>query len=377
MDDFKFAAIDITNQKVLIGHADPQRGWVTDTAVSATLAANTDYTLSIILRGTSVSVSLNGALMTSTSFNAVVVDGAFGVFGRTTASTFDTFRARSDSASFVAAPPRVFVSDTTVTEGDGGTSSVIVTLTLSAPVATATSVSFTTANGTAIAGTDYTATSGIVTFAANTQSATITIPLVADFVYESDELFKVLLSNPTGLVFGDNAALITVLNDDPVPALVTIAASDAGGSETAPDSIVFVITRTTVLTSAITINLSWSGTATLTSDYSVSATGGTLAANAQSITLAAGVTTATLTITPVDDTAVEPTEGVTLTLAAGSGYTVGSPGAASGTITDNDVLPPALVTVSATDANGAEQALDPITFVITRTVTLSTAITIN
>ena len=100
-------------------------------------------------------------------------------------------------------------------------------------------------------------------------------------------------------------------------------------------------------------------------------TGGTL--NGTQLTLAAGATSATVTVTPVDDSAFEGAETVTLTLASGTGYTVGSPASASGTIADNDAAPTVsvsiadndaapTVSVSATDANGAEQASDPITF---------------
>jgi hypothetical protein len=59
-NDFKFAAIDVVNQKVLIGHVSPKRGWVIDVSVNATLSANTNYTMSLILGAPSVSVSLNG-----------------------------------------------------------------------------------------------------------------------------------------------------------------------------------------------------------------------------------------------------------------------------------------------------------------------------
>jgi len=93
-----------------------------------------------------------------------------------------------------------------------------------------------------------------------------------------------------------------------------------------------------------------------------------------SVTFGPTDTSADVTVTPIDDTAIESSEGVTMTLVAGSGYNVGSPSAASGTITDNDTP---VVSVVATDAAGAEQASDPIVFTLTRGGSSSTSITVN
>ena len=68
------------------------------------------------------------------------------------------------------------------------------------------------------------------------------------------------------------------------------------------------------LNTAVTINLGWGGSATLTTDYTLTASGGTLGANGSTLTLAAGVTSATITAKPVDDSLIEPDETVVLTL---------------------------------------------------------------
>ena len=59
---------------------------------------------------------------------------------------------------------------------------------------------------------------------------------------------------------------------------------------------------------AINVTLARSGTSTLTTDYVVTATGGTLSANKLQLTLADGVASATVTATPVDDATAESTE---------------------------------------------------------------------
>ncbi len=111
---------------------------------------------------------------------------------------------------------------------------------------------------------------------------------------------------------------------------VTVAASDATGSETGPDSGTFTVTLSAAATSALTVNFTLGGTAD-SGDYNASATA--------SVTIAAGATTGTITITPIDDSTAENDETVILTLASGTGYTLGSTTSATVTILDNDTDP--------------------------------------
>jgi hypothetical protein len=65
-------------------------------------------------------------------------------------------------------------------------------------------VNFATANGTAVAGKDYVATSGTVTFAPGQTQATITVTVLADSSATTDLFFDVDLSNPVNNVLGGN-----------------------------------------------------------------------------------------------------------------------------------------------------------------------------
>jgi hypothetical protein len=169
----------------------------------------------------------------------------------------------------------------------------------------------------------------------------------------------------------------TIADNDSAPSL-SAAVSDGTGSETAGDAIVFTVTRAGSTAGTTAVNLTWGGTATLTTDYAVavSGTGVTLSPNSLTLTFAAGATTATLTLTPVDDSAVEGSESVTMTIAAGSGYTVGTPSSASGTIADNDSAPS--LSAAVTDGAGSEPA-DPIVFTVTRALNTggTTAVTLT
>ncbi|WP_459986902.1 Calx-beta domain-containing protein, partial [Nocardioides sp. AN3] len=63
------------------------------------------------------------------------------------------------------APPTLSIGNTTITEGNSGTTTANVPVTLSAASGKTITVTYATANGTATAGSDYTATTGTLTFA--------------------------------------------------------------------------------------------------------------------------------------------------------------------------------------------------------------------
>ena len=104
------------------------------------------------------------------------------------------------------------------------------------------------------------------------------------------------------------------------------------------------MTRTGATTAALTVNYTVGGTATAGSDY---------AALTGSVQIPAGAATATVTVTPINDTAVEPDETVVVTLSASAAYTVGAAASATVTIQSDDVVVvPPTVTIAATDAIG-------------------------
>jgi Calx-beta domain len=83
-------------------------------------------------------------------------------------------------------------------------------------VTAAASVQYSTSNGTAIAGSDYTgATAKTINFAAGQTSQTISIPIINDTTAETNETFTVTLSNPTGKTLGNQStSTVTILDDD-------------------------------------------------------------------------------------------------------------------------------------------------------------------
>ena len=132
--------------------------------------------------------------------------------------------------------PTLSISDAAVVEGDGGQTHVMFTVTLSAASDEAVSVGYVTSNGTATAGVDYTAGSGVVSFAPGVTSQMVHVMVAGDVAVEGDETFTVSLSNPSGATIADGSAVGTITNDDVAPtptpgaSSVTYVVSDDWGS---------------------------------------------------------------------------------------------------------------------------------------------------
>src|SRR5262249_54403677 len=99
--------------------------------------------------------------------------------------------------TFSAAAPRFSINDPRVTEGNSGTTPAVFTVSLSAPSSSTVAVNYATANGSAVAGSDYVGTSGVLSFAPGETAKTITVSVIGDTTVEPDEVFSVLLSAPT------------------------------------------------------------------------------------------------------------------------------------------------------------------------------------
>ena len=135
--------------------------------------------------------------------------------------------------------PSVSIGPATLSpaEGNNGAAAISLTITLSAASAAITSVSYATHDGTASAGSDYTAVSGTLNFAPNETSKTITIPILGDTVVEGNETFSVVLSNPSGLTLGNSTSVVTIIDDDAAPGSPGGSGGGAGGTVVPPQVI--------------------------------------------------------------------------------------------------------------------------------------------
>ena len=111
-------------------------------------------------------------------------------------------------------PVVLAVADASVLEGGRGTRQRAVAVTLSRSSNAVVTVNYATSNGTALAHSDYTATSGTLTFQPGETSGTIWVSIKGDRKREADETFSVQLSNAVGATIDDGVATVTILNDD-------------------------------------------------------------------------------------------------------------------------------------------------------------------
>jgi hypothetical protein len=173
-------------------------------------------------------------------------------------------------------------------------------------------------SGSAASGDDYAALSGSVTIPAGQASATIVVTPADDADFEGTETMTITAVNGPGYLVGspNNGSVQIIDNDQPT---VTIVATDADASEAGPDEGAFTVSRTGITSSSLTVSFTARGTATNGVDYVNVGT---------TVVIPAGASSATITVTPRADGAVEGQEAVDITIAAGA-YAIGSPATAT------------------------------------------------
>ena len=169
----------------------------------------------------------NRSLQTATSVTLPLGGSGRGpITARVRAYSSSGVSAWSDELTWDSRPPTLNVFDTAVNEDDG---SVGFLVTLSPAASGTVTVGYATVDGTAVAGTDYTATSGTLTFApGETRKSTALVPIADDDEEDSGETFRLVLSSPAGrganngaAVLGDAEAVATILNSEREAAALT------------------------------------------------------------------------------------------------------------------------------------------------------------
>jgi hypothetical protein len=117
------------------------------------------------------------------------------------------------SASASPASPVLTINDTSVSEGDAGSSPAQLQVTLSPAATGAVTVDWTTGNGTADS-SDYAPDSGTLSFSPGQTSRNVTVMVYGDTVVEGNEVFNVNLSNASDATIGDSSGQCTIIDDD-------------------------------------------------------------------------------------------------------------------------------------------------------------------
>ncbi len=267
----------------------------------ATLAANLSLSTSgqdLLLQ--SGSLDLNGKTLT--------VNDLFTLSSGTTMYTSCGSYSPSSGVKFsnsgtIVGGSNVYLSidDVTVTEGSAAT----LTVSLSGVNCAAVNFNYATTDGTALAGSDYTSKSGSGSIAAGATSTTISVNTTADGVYEGGtENFSMGLSSVTGSSVSDNTGVVTITDADSAPT-VQFSASTQTVLETAGTASI-TVSQSGASAFATTVPFTVSGTAVATTDFTLSP--------ANSVTIAAGATSATVTATIVDNSVAAADKTVILTM---------------------------------------------------------------
>ncbi|MEZ4810462.1 MAG: gliding motility-associated C-terminal domain-containing protein [Allomuricauda sp.] len=243
----------------------------------------------------------------------------------------------------------ISITDVTQAEGNAGTTTFTFTVSVDGGGNAASTIDFdyTTADGTATtADGDYVAASGSGQITAGTPSTDIVVTVNGDTSVELDEDFTVVLSTYGNI--NDGTGLGTITNDD--VAVATIVATDNTATELGDTTGTFTVSLGAVNGTGanIIVNYTVGGDATPDSDYT---------ALSGSVAIPNGQPSAIIIVDPIDDALTELDETVVVTLATGTGYTVGTPASDTVTIASEDDVQPSgyTVTINNDPINSANQ----------------------
>lgn len=127
-------------------------------------------------------------------------------------------------------PASLSVADVNLREGTTASSTALFTVTLSEASTLPVTVQYATSDGSAIAGQDYTAITGSLTFEPGQLSQTIAVTVLGDTLVEPDETFSVTLSQAVNAIVADGQAVGTIQNDDrpPLPSSISLQSFATG-----------------------------------------------------------------------------------------------------------------------------------------------------
>ncbi len=228
-------------------------------------------------------------------------------------------------------------------------------------------VHYATADNTANAPSDYTSTSGTLTFNDGEMSKTITVPIIDDNIPEGTETFTLTLSNPTGgAVLGNLTTATFFIQDNDKPTLSINDVSQVEGNS-GTTAFTFTVTSSNALPYDVDATYATAnGTATAGSDYQP--TNGV-------ISIKAGQTTKTITVNVSGDTSQEPDETFFVNLSLANNATIAK-AQGTGTIINDDA--PAAPTLQFNNATyTVQEDLGALTITVTRSGDSSGTASVN
>ena len=349
------------------------------TTNDGTALAGSDY--STVSSVVSFAAEASGADLTQT-VSVPITDDSTGELPETFTVVFGTLPAGVSSGTPASVTVTITDNDTPMLSFSAATATmneaagrVDLTLQLSgSPVATV-AIPVMTANGTAMAGQDYTALSGeTVMFTSGATGAAlsqmVSVPILNDSRQEDDETFTVSLGTlPPGMSSGALASVTVTITDDDAPT-VSFSSSTARVGEASGPLVVTVQLNVSPLSEIVVPVITGDVRARAGSDYT--------ALSGEMVTFVAGATGAalsqTVSVEITDDTAPEGNEIFTLSFGSPlMGVMVGTPARVTVTVVDDDVPTVSFIgaaTRSVTEAAGTVELTVALSAALTSPVTI-------
>ena len=333
----------------------PAAAITVDYTINGTATAGSDYTtltgsVSVNSGATSVNIPVT---ITDDSVDdddeTIILTLSAGGNYYTVGSTSVHTATITDNDDPPADPVLTITGGSAVTEGTAASFTVTATPNVSGPVTLGYTVAQT---GDFVAAGDIGTTS--VSFSGGTR--TITIATVGDSTDEANGSVTVTLNAGSGYTLSGTKTATVTVNDDDEPEL-TITAGSAVTEGTA---------------ASFTVSASPSAAGSITVKYTVTQSGAFVASgdlSAQTVSLSGG--TATFTVPTVGDSTDEADGSVTVTLNAGTGYTLGSTNTATVNVSDDDV-PELTITPGSAVTEGTDAS-----FTVSASPSASSQITVN
>ncbi len=294
---------------------------------SGTATNNVDYsrsTTSILVPAGSLTASAGVTAINDATFEGsetVVVDVSSVTNGTESGTQQVTITITDDDSE-----PTVTLSRSSATIAEnGGTAAVIATLSNLSTQDVTVNLSF---SGTATNNVDYSRSTTSILVPAGSLTASAGVTAINDATFEGSETVVVDVSSVTnGTENGTQQVTITITDDETTPT-VTLSRSSATIAENGGTAAV-IATLSNLSTQDVTVNLSFSGTATNNVDYSRSAT---------SITVPAGATSASLSVTAINDATFEEGETIVVEVSSVTNGTENGTQQVTLTITDDELV---------------------------------------
>jgi len=250
--------------------------------------------------------------------------------------------------------PVIQIQDAIVDETAGN---ILFLVTLSVPSERTITAVYGTANDSALAGSDYTASSGTLTFSPGQTVATITVPITNDALEEAAETFFARLTSSTYSILGDGEAVGMIRASDPPPSI----AIDRKTASEAAGQMVFTVSLSHASESTVTVSY--------TTVNSAAHFGSDFTAVAGSLAFAPGETSRTIAVPIINDLVEEVDETFFVDLSAAANAVI-DVSRGIGTIEDNDAPTVSISDASVTEGGG-------LSFVVSLTNPSSQSVTMQ